>query len=201
MIRLLDAKGQILGLKSKQDAEEYAHKHNMVLKFMPVTAKSKYTEYMAIPRSEMTFECENDDEKQVDAKEDSKKMLLQVKKLTFNYNIQENDLEVKIRAVRKHVKKNCEVRLLVTGSEGKDQVLEQIYSKFHQELDLECRFLQKKISHNNLKFVILPKGNLHSQEDKKESKRCTKDDTQQISSDQLFEEGELEQLLNERLKK
>ena len=105
MIRLLDAKGQILGLKSKQDAEEYAHKHNMVLKFMPVTAKSKYTEYMAIPRSEMTFECENDDEKQVDAKEDSKKMLLQVKKLTFNYNIQENDLEVKIRAVRKHVKK------------------------------------------------------------------------------------------------
>lgn len=147
LIILLGQDDSVIGIKTKTDAAELAKKKNMSLvRLENQTTYKKYPVYQLLRRARL-IEAEG----KVQQKEK-----FEEKRLTLSHKISNHDLQVKISNVEKWLKKNCHIKILVSGEIGKEQILEELYRKIESHFGSSARLLQKVVKNGNMKFTILP---------------------------------------------
>lgn len=140
-IRLLDENEKILGVMQLKDAEDVAKRRNMKLTQLS-TPKSKYTEYKLLSISKVlkeefqssrknTFNAIGilKDNSENDQSSESKgfvkkkpKKIREQKHVLLTTNVQEHDLQTKLRSISKWLANDCTVSFQVNGDSKKKLV-------------------------------------------------------------------------------
>uniref|UniRef100_A0A023FCI9 Uncharacterized protein n=1 Tax=Amblyomma cajennense TaxID=34607 RepID=A0A023FCI9_AMBCJ len=158
-VLLVNTDGKVLGTKTKDEALAFAKKHDCYLVQLEDGrhAEAKKRKVYQIMTSQQMLEHEERIANGGEAKSapaTGKQHL--VKNVIASSKITENDLNTKLKSIKKWLDKKCEIRVGVTGTPESTKQLEIIYQKFESSLAGEARFLQKRITNGVLKFVIMP---------------------------------------------
>uniref|UniRef100_A0A023G5S6 Putative translation initiation factor-3 translation initiation factor-3 n=1 Tax=Amblyomma triste TaxID=251400 RepID=A0A023G5S6_AMBTT len=158
-VLLINTDDRILGTKTKDEALAFAKKHDCHLVQVEDSrhAEAKKRKIYKIMTPQQMFDHEERQTNAAGAKRDStaaKQHL--VKNVIASSKITENDLNTKLKGIKKWLDKKCEIRVGITGTPESTKQLELIYEKFENYLAGEARFLQKRITNGVLKFVIMP---------------------------------------------
>ncbi|XP_077518201.1 mitochondrial translation initiation factor 3 [Amblyomma americanum] len=158
-VLLVNTDGRVLGTKTKDEALAFAKKHDCYLVQVEDGrhAEAKKRKVYKLVTSQQMLEHEERIENDAGAKSapTAGKQHL-VKNVIASSKITENDLNTKLKSIKKWLDKKCEIRVGITGTPESTKQLEIIYGKFESFLAGEARFLQKRITHGVLKFVIMP---------------------------------------------
>lgn len=212
MILLKDVDGKILGAKTKAEAEVMARKSHYELVLEKDGHGVKYPNYILVdPKTatkmadqEITASSPGKVEKPVNPKI----KISEVKRMAVKSNISDHDIEIKCNHIMKWVASMCEVRIVITGKTK--PLMETIYAKFESKLT-DTRLLQKVVKERDIKFICTPdpkkldKYLLISANSTSASAGPNtaplKEGTDFVNPNHLFDDHELEQMIDENLKK
>lgn len=151
LIRLYDQFDRPIGIKTKNEAEEYAKKMKFDLVPRDVRSNPKYEEFALKSRINELDERESSANKDKEVKASQ-----ELKRFTFTANITDHDLEHRFLHLLKLMHKNIPIKLLIAGKpNGKDQ-LDLIYEKLTNKFGKAAQFKNKVFSGHNLKVTIFP---------------------------------------------
>lgn len=165
-VLLINTDDRVLGTKTKDEALAFAKKHDCHLVQLEDGrhAEAKKRKVYKIMTSQQMLEHEERLANVAEAKcpPSAAKQHL-VKNVIASSKITENDLNTKLKGIKRWLDKKCEIRVGITGTPESTKQLEIIYEKFENFLAGEARFVQKRIANGVLKFVIVPPAEKNSQ--------------------------------------
>ena len=207
LIRLYDSSGQVIGTKTKQEAENIAKKNGFTLVPMEILGKPKFPEFQLKSRYEesVIFGDEKDEDlndKQAPEKTSTEpRKPKEIKRITFETSIASADLKVKMDSINNWITKDKQVHLIVQGQTGIS--MDTFFKKISEKLVEEVRVLHKKQKGNNLKIIMdkNPKFvSTHSPDDSSEKDRKYSSEDFEIDPELLKNDVELEKVLSKNKK-
>ena len=116
-INLRDINGNVLGLKTKKEAEQIAHKNNWILVDDDLSKKTK-TMRLVDPREQLKHESDSENEKGIldvdhGSNKDDEKHRSEPKHLFFSAKLSEHDLQVKINHIKKWISQGQETMIKI----------------------------------------------------------------------------------------
>ena len=135
---------------------------------------------------------------------ETKKSSQLIKKLILKDAVQEHDLEVKCKQIAQFLYKGAHIRLMITGfkMDQKMKVLDSIKKLFSPHI----KFTQIKSNESAIKLIMIPDKTFRDFFEQKYNKDETEhidldNEIDEASEDDLIENEDLENLINEELKK
>ncbi|XP_022902534.1 translation initiation factor IF-3, mitochondrial [Onthophagus taurus] len=78
------------------------------------------------------------------------------KVLILSSSIALHDLKIQIEKIIKWVKKSYEVRVIINGFSSNAEKVENIFKTLSEQVEGQCRIVQKRSKGNDMKFQVLP---------------------------------------------
>lgn len=78
------------------------------------------------------------------------------KSIIFSSQSTDAHTQSKIKSVIKWLKSGHEVRVQITGKQGKSQAMENIYTRIEEDVKSGARLLQKAVRPDLIKFYLMP---------------------------------------------
>lgn len=147
-IILLGHDETVLGIKTISEAKLLANKKDMKL----IKVDKDSTQYKKYPVYQLAKKGQI-----LKVKSDTQNNTRDLKRITLSYRISDHDLNVKFKNIEKWLKKGgCEIFVVITGEEGKEKSMEELYKKIENNFKNSTKFVQKIVKNQFLKFKIIP---------------------------------------------
>ena len=194
-MNLMDENDKVLFKCTLDEAKRYAKKHDLLLVNYEGQMKTKIHQMQLVSKQKQLEDIS------VDKKKKSKPQD-EVKKFFLKDSISDHDLDVKAKKMAYFLSKSNRVRVVINGfkTDLKVSVLDKIKKKFTPHIS----FKQVNSSASSIKLFVVAENTFaefYEQNLKKDGHHHEDDDdNEDENEDDLFEDDELEDLINKKIK-
>ncbi|CAH1370019.1 translation initiation factor IF-3, mitochondrial [Tenebrio molitor] len=150
--------GDSVSVTTLQEAEKLSRRRDLkLIKIVDIDTKTERPVYRMMTGAE--YHAEDLKQREQRKLEKQQQNIKGEKVLLINSKIAHHDLETQLRKALKWIKKNFEVRVIISGASGNVETSEKVYSAIDQYFkaeEVDAKLVQKRNKGADIKFQIIP---------------------------------------------